>query len=143
MNIYLDIDGTLIHEDLNKFRQPAEGLMVFLQAIRSYNLYWLTTHCMDGNRTHAQAFLKSVTPEELHTRIDLIKPTTWHTLKTEAIDFTKPFMWLDNDVLKEERTVLREKAIHDKQWLIEVDLVDNPARLVDITRDYFADSSQH
>ena len=137
MNIYLDIDGTLIHEDLSKLRQPAEGLVAFLEAIRSHDLFWLTTHCMNGGPTHAQTLLKSVTPHELHTLIDSIRPTSWHTLKTEAIDFTIPFIWFDNDVLNEERDVLKEKAVHDKHWLVEVDLIENPSRLVGITQDYF------
>ncbi len=33
MNIYLDIDGTLIHEDFERAGEPAEGLVDFIRAL--------------------------------------------------------------------------------------------------------------
>ncbi|MBP9759771.1 MAG: hypothetical protein KBD24_00190 [Candidatus Pacebacteria bacterium] len=115
MNIYLDIDGTLIHEDLERAGEPAEGLADFIRALfpRSsdphthttypYSVYWLTTHCMDGDPIHARKLMKASVPAELHGDIDRIKPTRWSVMKTEAIDFTKEFIWFDNDVMAIER----------------------------------------
>jgi hypothetical protein len=136
MNIYLDIDGTLIHEDLPHAGKPAAGLAEFIVALRPYDVYWLTTHCMHGDPRHARALVKSVLPEELHADIDRIKPTTWEIEKTDAIDFSKEFIWLDDTIFDAERNVLEQKAVKDRQWLIEVHLDENPDRLIDIIHDY-------
>ncbi len=159
MNIYLDIDGTLIHEDYDRAGQPADGLAAFIRSLRlsplegeggggpsssgththsghSYSVYWLTTHCMDGDPQFARAILKASLPEELHADIDRIKPTAWKDMKTEAIDFSLPFMWLDNDVMADEREVLRRRAVLDRQWLVEVNLEERPDRLREIVREY-------
>lgn len=135
MKIYLDIDGTLLHEDIERLGEPADGLAEFIIALRPYDVYWLTTHCMDGDPQHARKMLKAVLPIELHGDIDRIKPTTWSTLKTDAIDFSDKFIWFDNDVLVSEREVLRKKALRDQQWLVEIDLVANPHNLFDTLRD--------
>lgn len=135
MNIYLDIDGTLIHEDIERAGEPAEGLVEFLVALRPHEVYWLTTHCMDGDPIHARKLMKASVPAELQGDIDRIKPTRWSVMKTEAIDFSMEFIWFDNDVMAAEREVLRKKAILDRQWLIEMDLVANPRRLCDVRAD--------
>ena len=85
MNIYLDIDGTLIREALNeRLGQPADGLPEFLQAIQHHNLFWLTTHCREGNPIRPIEILKRVTGESLHPIIDSIKGTVWDTAKTRV-----------------------------------------------------------
>ena len=137
MNIYLDIDGTLIHEDRVHAGKPAEGLADLFQALRPHTVYWLTTHCMDGDPAYAQGLVKTLVPKDLHTDVDRIKPTTWRERKTEAIDFSQEFLWLDNDVYPEDREYLRTHALRDKQWLAEVNLERNPDRLRDIVREYF------
>jgi len=136
MKIYLDIDGTCIHEEIERAGEPARGLNEFLVALRPYEVFWLTTHCMDGNPEHATRLLKSKVPPELHADIDRIKPTTWSVMKTEAIDFSGPFIWFDNDVMASEREVLKQRAVQDEQWLIEVHLDENPEQLMDIVRDF-------
>jgi hypothetical protein len=147
MNIYLDIDGTLIHEDAERAGEPAEGLADFIRALfpcpsdphthtsSPYSVFWLTTHCMDGDPIHAQKLMKASVPAELHGDIDRIRPTRWSVMKTEAIDFTAPFIWFDNDVTASDRKVLKQKALMVKQWLIEVDLVANPHQLLDVLAD--------
>ncbi len=136
MKIYLDIDGTLIHEDIERAGEPADGLVDFIRALRPHDVYWLTTHCMDGDPIHARKLMKASVPAELHGDIDRIKPTRWSVMKTEAIDFTAPFVWFDNDVMASERDVLRNRAVNERQWLAEVDLVTNPHRLREIIQNY-------
>lgn len=136
MKIYLDIDGTLIHEELVRIGQPADGLVEFFEALRTHEVYWLTTHCMHGDSEHARKKVKAVLPKELYADVDHILPTTWSVLKTEAIDFSTDFIWFDNDVMAGERKVLQEKAVGDHSWLIEVDLAANPSRLMEIRREY-------
>jgi hypothetical protein len=134
MNIYLDIDGTLIHEDLtDNYGKPAKGLEEFLIALRPYDTYWLTTHCTDGDPIHAQKKLKAVLPEALHADIERIKPTTWSLLKTEGIDWNSEFIWFDNDIYTAEWD--RFKTAESNQQVIEVNLRDNPEQLVEIVNE--------
>jgi len=54
MKIYLDIDGTMIHEELgDMWGKAAAGLEEFFVALRPYDTYWLTTHCMEGDPVRA------------------------------------------------------------------------------------------
>jgi hypothetical protein len=94
---------------------------------------------MDGDPSRARDIIKRKVAEQLHADIERIKPTRWSVQKTEAIDFSGPFIWFDNDVMASEREVLRENAVQDKQWLIEVNLYENPNRLLDIIRDVLQD----
>ncbi len=137
--IYLDIDGTLIHEDLSEmYGKPAEGLTEFLIALRPYDTYWLTTHCMDGDPIHAQKKLKEVLPTELYPDIERIQGTAWQDLKIEAIDWNSNFIWFDNDIYSAEWE--RFKAAGPDQQVIEIDLRANPNQLKDVTRDIFCES---
>lgn len=134
MKIYLDIDGTMIHEDLTEnYCKPAKGLLEFLEALRSYDTYWLTTHCTDGNPEGARRIMKEKVPEAYHADIDRIKPTVWQDLKTKGIDFSSDFIWFDNDIYAGEWEVL--KQCNENQMVIEVDLRTNPEHLIEITRD--------
>jgi hypothetical protein len=134
MKVYLDIDGTMIHDDLSDmYCKAAVGLEDFLVALRSYDTYWLTTHCTTGDPTNARRIMKAVLPEELHADIDRIKPTVWQDLKTQGIDFNSDFIWFDNDIYTGEWDKL--KLCSDNQTVIEVDLRNNPRHLIEITRD--------
>lgn len=134
MKIYLDIDGTMIHEDRSDmYSKPAVGLEDFIVALRPHDTYWLTTHCTTGDPTNARRIMKAVLPEELHADIDRIKPTVWQDLKIEGIDFQSDFIWFDNDIYAGEWEKL--KQCNDNQTVIEVDLRTNPMHLIEITRD--------
>lgn len=140
MKIYLDIDGTMIHEDLTEnYCKPAAGLEDFLIALRPFETYWLTTHCTEGNPENARRIMKAVLPESLHSDIDRIKPTVWQDLKTKGIDFSSDFIWFDNDIYDSEWKVL-EKC-KENQSVVQVDLRTNPVHLIEITRDIL-DKSQ-
>ena len=56
-----------------------------------------------------------------------IKPTTWDMAKTRAIDFSKPFLWFDDDMFYEEKQTLLEHGVFDN--LIRVDLSKDPDQL--------------
>jgi len=74
MKIYLDIDGTMIHEDLSEnYGKPAKGLEEFIIALRPYDTYWLTTHCTTGDPVQAVRIMKNVLPEALHADIDRLQ----------------------------------------------------------------------
>ncbi len=134
MNIYLDIDGTLIHEDLTaNYGKAAAGLAEFLIALRPHTTYWLTTHCRDGKPERAREIMKRFVPPELYADIDRIKPTAWDVMKTEGIDWFQDFIWFDNDIYPFEWEQIKEGT--DGQQVIEVNLKANPNQLVEIARD--------
>tara|TARA_B100000508_G_C11432062_1_gene263963 strand:+ start:674 stop:1087 length:414 start_codon:yes stop_codon:yes gene_type:complete len=134
MKIYLDVDGTLIHEELTeKNGQAAAGLADFIVALRPYDVYWLTTRCTNGDATNPRQALKMVLPEEFHGDVDRIKPTVWQELKTNALDFDSDFIWFDNEIYDSEYKVL-EKC-NENQMVIEVDLRNNPKQLLEIISD--------
>lgn len=134
MNLYLDIDGTLIHEELTDNNgRAAAGLENFLVAAKNYHLFWLTTHCRDGNPERPREILKKVTPESLHMIIDSIEPTIWDVSKTEGIDWSQDFIWLD-DTITETEWLMFERASPNQQ-VIEMNLRENPNQLIEITAD--------
>jgi hypothetical protein len=134
MNIYLDIDGTMIHEDhWDIEHQAAAGLAEFIIALRPYNTFWLTTHCRDGNAEQSREIMKRFVPAELHADIDRIKPTVWDTLKTQGIDWSHDFIWFDNDISAFEWEKIEQGT--EGQQAIEVNLKLNPKQLIEITND--------
>ena len=135
MNIYLDIDGTMIHENLIE-PKGAEGLAEFIIALRPHTTYWLTTHCCDGNPEKAREIMKRFVPQELHADIDRIKPTVWDTLKTQGIDWSQDFIWFDNDISTAEWERIRQGT--ENQQAIEVNLKANSRHLVEITEEFLS-----
>lgn len=126
MNIYLDIDGVILANDL----QPAKHVKEFLTYfIERYPTYWLTTHCK-GDADYTINHIHRYFDLETITLLKKIKATNWSYSKTEAIDFNEPFIWFDDQVFEFEKEQLRK---HDSlnSW-INVDLRENPNHLKDI-----------
>ena len=124
MNIYLDIDGVLLANEENL----SIGAVDFIKyAVEHFDVYWLTTHCMDGTTEHAIEYLNRASPEDLRPWLEKFKPVVWSLKKTEAIDFTKPFLWFDDDLFYEEKETLTKNGVLDN-W-IEVDLSKEPDHL--------------
>lgn len=124
-NIYLDIDGVLLANETNLTIGAAEFIKY---AADNFEVYWLTTHCMDGTTEHAIEYLQRGSDEDLRPWLKKFKPVTWSIKKTEAIDFTKPFLWFDDDCYSGEKIDLIEHdAFHS--W-IEVDIAKYPDQMV-------------
>lgn len=70
-----------------------------------------------------------------------IKPTSFLLDKTEAIDFSKRFFWLDNELFVSEANTLKRHGDYDC-W-IEVDLMKNPNQLLDLMTSKFGRSPQN
>jgi len=130
IKIYLDIDGTIIHEDLDHYNKPANHVREFLEALQDYDVYWLTTHCRDGDVSHTHSHLSRILSPELFTLVKHFKPTIWDTYKTEGIDLQSDFIWFDNDIFDQERKVLR--VIGKENSIVQVDLRNNPNQLEEI-----------
>lgn len=125
MNIYLDIDGVLLANESNL----SDGAAEFIKyAVENFDVYWLTTHCMDGTVEHAIEYLSSASREDLRPWLKKFKPVTWSLKKTEAIDFSKPFLWYDDDCFSGERIDLNEHKAFNS-W-IEVNLAKYQDQMV-------------
>lgn len=125
-SLYLDIDGVI----LTKQGAPALHVVDFLRYVTEhYRCYWLTTHC-DGDATTAFLYLVGRLPAEATQFLEKIQPTKWKLWKTEAIDFSQDFLWLDDTRFEGEQKALAEKGALDK--FILIDLKANPNQLLDI-----------
>jgi len=124
VNIYLDIDGVL----LTKEKLPANYVSEFLTyLVNNHSVYWLTTHCK-GDSTTPIIYLSQYFDKKSLDLAKQIKPTSWRTAKTEAIDFNHQFRWFDDYLFDFEK---RELMRHDllENW-IRVDLDENPDQLL-------------
>ena len=125
-NIYLDIDGVLLANDRVATRHVREFLAYVLASYPD-STYWLTTHCMNGDSEEPIRNVGYLFDTETLMLMRKIKPTSWSVAKTEAIDFSRPFLWFDDDLYEDERAVLVTRGVLDN-W-IEVDLAKNPDQL--------------
>ncbi len=111
MNYYLDVDGTIINKD----HQEASELNGFLKYLfNTEEVYWLTTHCRYEDTSSVLSYIKPFLNPENYDLTKNIFPTIWNTLKTEAINFSQPFYWFDDYLLKVEKRILLEKRCLEK-----------------------------
>jgi len=128
MNIYLDIDGVIITKD----GKPANHSKEFLKYITAnHEVYWLTTHCK-GDASYTFNYISRDFPKDIHPYLKKIKATNWQTNKTEAIDFTKSFIWLDDYIFESEKKVLN---IFSNNW-VEINLKTNPDQLEELLDEF-------
>lgn len=120
MNIYLDIDRVILTKD----KKPSIGVVEFLEkATSNHSVYWLTTHCK-GDAENAVQYLKKVLPVEANEYLEKIQSTNWDVLKTDAVDFSKEFLWFDDYLMDSERKILENEDSYNK--LVVVDLKTKP-----------------
>jgi hypothetical protein len=124
--LYIDIDGVILTA---KQDAQADHLTRFINFIvDNFDCYWLTNHCK-GNALHTLSYLSIYVYKDIIDKLHKVKPTNWNTLKTEAIDFTNDFFWLDDAPFPAEIEVLKS---HDQlNRLIKVNL-DNANELLRI-----------
>lgn len=127
--LYLDIDGVLLTA---KYTQAAPGVDEFVDFItQHFDCYWLTIHCKGDSVPaihYLSHFLSPATLEKLRLAV---QPTSWDTLKTEAIDLTSDFYWLDDQPFQSEIAYLQAHGVADR--LIIVDL-NRPGELAALTK---------
>mgnify|MGYP000657488230 CR=1 FL=1 len=117
--VYIDIDGVLLERG-QKIPEGAIGLIQFL--VLQFDCYWLTTHCRAGENKTIE-YLKPFYDEKTIELLKKIKPTNWDTLKTEAIDFSSNFYWLEDYPFNSEIKILEQ---HNKlNSLVKVNLNDH------------------
>lgn len=105
MNIYLNIDGVLrVHAG-----QAAHYADEFLNLIvRRWpdTSYWLTMQSR-GGRFGSLELLQPLIKPRTYAACKVIRPGNWRDHKTDAIDFTRPFLWYDDIITPEEQQILR------------------------------------
>ncbi|KKS05037.1 hypothetical protein A2W45_01675 [Candidatus Curtissbacteria bacterium RIFCSPHIGHO2_12_41_11] len=130
MNIYLDIDGVILANDIQEAKHSKEFIKYLTD---NHNVYWLTTHCK-GDAEYTVNFVSRYFDPETIELLKKIKPTNWDTLKTEAIDFDKPFLWFDDQLFDSEKDELDCRNLLDS-W-IEIDLSKNVDQLKDLIENF-------
>ena len=125
MNIYVDIDGVLLANNLHPANYAAEFLDYVLTHFPD-STYWLTTHC-NGDASVPVRHIGHLFDNKTIEIMRKIKATSWDLAKTRAIDFNKPFLWFDDDLFYEEKLDLIKHNALDN-W-IQVDLRKNPNML--------------
>jgi len=123
MNIYLDIDGVILAND-KEIARFADEFLEYI--INNHTVYWLTTHC-HGDAQYTVILIRRFFQPKTMKLLEKIIPTDWDTNKTEAIDFSKPFLWIEDDLLDEEKEELRKRNVFNS-W-IEVNLGRDPDQL--------------
>ena len=117
MNLYLDIDGVLLDYNTDTYAKGAIELIEYVTS--EFDCYWLTTHCK-GDSTPTIKYLSGYFPPEIIEKLKKVKPTYWETLKTEAIDFDKNFIWLDDYPFQAELSVLENFGMPDSIYRVNL-----------------------
>lgn len=131
IKIYLDIDGVLL---TTKQVKPAEHAVDFLNfVINNFDCYWLSTHCK-GNKQIAINYLSRFFDSTVIQQIEIIKPTNWETLKTEAIDFTSSFFWIDDYPFNSEINILKKHDFIDRLIIVDLKQNDELIRIINLLK---------
>jgi len=116
--LYLDIDGVLLTA---RHTQAAPGVAAFVEFVtQHFACYWLTTHCKGDSAPALRYLSRFLAPDTLELLRQAVQPTTWDTLKIEAIDVASDFYWLDDSPFQSEIAYLQTRDVADR--LIVVDL---------------------
>ena len=116
MTLYLDVDGVIVgrrSDGETTLIPQIERIMHYSK--KNFRCFWLTTH--GRYRTDdVLSYLFSFSREINLSVFAHIESAPWNTLKTEAIDFTKPFIWVDDNPLQAEIQILERKKCLES-WL--------------------------
>ena len=118
MRLYLDIDGVLLTKHPVAAAPGGAAFIDFVTA--RFACYWLTTHCK-GNADVAVQYLSRFYDAATVAQVQTWQPTTWDTLKTEALLEATDFFWLDDAPFGSEQLALDQRGLLHR--LITVDLV--------------------
>ena len=74
--------------------------------------YWLTTLNWRGENRTKEVLAPHLKPETVPL-LDKIKPSVWNEMKTDGINFSEKFIWLDDDLWQDELKVLEQHNATD------------------------------
>lgn len=124
--LYLDIDGVLLTV---KQTRPADYSTAFIEFITgNFYCYWLTTHCK-GDAKNAISYLTRYLDDKSIQLLHQVKPTNWETLKTEAIDFSHDFFWLEDYPFNAEKEVLKKHGRIENLIVVDLNNADELKRV--------------
>ena len=132
--MYLDVDGVLWTVDDGGY-SGALGLREFLEyALANYEVRWCTTWAVSGGMDRSrQQTLEEWTGEPVEVWEQVRPSLGWRDFKTGAIDWSevergRRFVWIEDELLPEEREVLCERGIED--WFIYTNVLEDPNALL-------------
>jgi ADP-ribosylglycohydrolase len=129
-DIYLDVDGVL----LTKEGKQMSHIREFLEAVFSLvggNVYWLTTHCKDGNTDRVLQHIKGRVDDDVFNVLKNVKGTSWQTFKTDGIDMFRRFLWFDDSI--NETDYRRLERMNREHLLLKVE--DNLDEMVEYIKE--------
>ena len=126
--MYLDIDGVLLTK--RNTRAAAYGPEFIDFITERFDCYWLTTHCK-GNAETATRYLSRYYDPESIARLRRVKATDWQTLKTEGIDFTSSFCWLDDAPFESEKAYLERNGASERLIIVDLGRENELKRKID------------
>jgi len=127
--LYIDIDGVLL--TTKKTQTPCHAIEFIDYIITEFDCYWLTSHCRSGKKEieslllYLSSYYNTKTIEKLKT----IKPTSWETAKTEGIDLTSDFYWLDDYPFEFEKAILKKHCKLDRLIVVDLNKPDELKRI--------------
>jgi len=129
--LYIDIDGIILSTRPTKAANFAVPFIHYI--IENFDCYWLTSQCK-GDTGNTLKYLKKYFDEDTMSLLKKIKPTNWKNLKTEAIDFTSDFLWIEDNPMEDEKAVLKASSATDRLLLLEENNPDALLLLISILR---------
>jgi hypothetical protein len=131
VDIYLDIDGVILFN--GKPAKHADDFIKFIINRYPRSTYWLTTRC-NGDAELTVSQIGRLFSLETVGLLKKIKATTWPIVKTQAIDFSRPFLWFDDKIgYADKENLLSHGALEN---LVLVDLENKPESLKHIIYDF-------
>lgn len=119
--LYVDIDGVLLTK---RPVAAAPGAAAFIRFItEQFDCYWLTTHCR-GDAGVAVRYLARYVDADTLTRLQTWQSTNWDTLKTEALNDTVDFFWLDDAPFVSEQQMLERRGLLHRLITVDLDRQD-------------------
>lgn len=123
MRLFLDIDGVLIRgadaDVWNGTWEVAPHAEEFLEwVLEHYQPVWLTARDMDGSGGGIHAAFRSAVggSDRLIALASRIRSQAWKVAKTTAMDFSRPFLWLDDCPRTIDLLTLEARGCVD-QWI--------------------------
>ena len=131
MNLYIDIDGVLL---TTKQSRVSDHALPFIDFVTNhFDCFWLTTHCK-GDNTTAIKYLAKYFEGNTLDQLKKIKATDWTTLKTDAIDFSSEFCWLDDSPFQSEINILDKNSGIDKLIIVDLNRTDELKRVINLLK---------
>jgi hypothetical protein len=116
LTLYLDIDGVILGKNQDgeiALIPQIDKLLDFI--LKNFDCCWLSTQSRHSKEDAINYLAPYFKGHDLNL-LNHIKHVEWNILKTEAIDFNSPFIWIDDDPLVHEIEILKKKGCL-RNWL--------------------------